>query len=241
MTALIIEDEIPAGKRLEKLLVQKGFTILQIVHSVSGAVKWFAENSEPDIIFMDIRLRDGLCFAIFDKVSLKSKIVFTTAYDEFALKAFEYNSVDYLLKPIDVAKLDKLIAKIDLFATDNSDYQNLEQTFEKTYINSFLIPLGNTIKKLECRDILYFVSNDNMTFAFTNSSRTYPIKESLEKLETSLNGGDFFRISRKHIVNRNAIISISNEGFLQINIPSVSEVLIVSRLRTKAFLNWYKK
>lgn len=101
MTALIIEDEIPAGKHLEKLLIKNDFTVLTILVSIKNAVKWFAENSQPDIVFMDIKLRDGNSFQIIDKVQILSKIVFTTAYDEFALKAFDYNAVDYLLKPID--------------------------------------------------------------------------------------------------------------------------------------------
>ena len=107
MTALIIEDEIPAGKRLEKLLIQKGFTVLSIVVSVKNAVKWFQQNSQPEFIFIDIKLRDGNSFEILDKEEVHSKIIFTTAYDEFALKAFDYNAIDYLLKPIDEKKLDK--------------------------------------------------------------------------------------------------------------------------------------
>ena len=239
MTALIVEDEIPAAKRLERLLLQKDFTVLKIVHSVKGAVQWFGENSQPDIVFMDIRLRDGLCFGIFESVEVTSKIVFTTAFDEFALKAFDYNSVDYLLKPIDSEKLAKLVSKIDLFATDTNKYRSLKMTF-KPFTSSFLIPTGNAIKKLEVNDIGYFSSTDNSTFAWT-SSRSYPIKESLDKLESLLDPADFFRISRKHIVNLNAITCVKNDRVLEIAIPNVSEALVVSRLRLKAFLKWYKK
>src|SRR4030095_3090779 len=101
MTALIIEDEIPGAKRLEKLLINKGFIVFTILHTVKNAIEWLKSNNHPDLIFMDIKLRDDLCFKIFEEVEITSKIVFTTAFDEFALKAFEYNSLDYLLKPID--------------------------------------------------------------------------------------------------------------------------------------------
>ena len=99
MTAVIIEDEIPGAKRLEKLLLKKDFVVLIILTSVSSALHWFENNSHPDLVFMDIKLRDGNCFRILDKIQIQSKIVFTTAYDEFALKAFNYNAIDYLLKP----------------------------------------------------------------------------------------------------------------------------------------------
>ena len=242
MTALIIEDEIPAGRRLERLLIQKDFTVLTILYSVKNAVLWLKENEHPDLIFMDIKLRDGLCFSIFDKVKIQSKLIFTTAFDEYALKAFEYNSLDYLLKPIDAAKLDKLISKLESFKAvfyDNSYWKNLESSMTTSYKSSFLVNSGMTIKKISVAEITCFVSENNATFLCVDN-RKFLIQMSLEKLENELNPTDFFRISRKYIVNRKFINEVENDY----NISLLNMVLndfLISRQRRSAFLVWYKK
>ena len=242
MTAIIIEDEIPAGRRLEKLLIQKDFTVLTIFFSVKNAVLWLKENKHPDLIFMDIKLRDGLCFSIFDKVKIQSKVVFTTAFDEYALKAFEYNSLDYLLKPIDESKLDKLISKLESFKAvfyDNSYWKNLEASMATSYKSSFIVNSGMTIKKVNTAETVYFVSENNATFLCVDN-RKYLLQMSLEKLENELNPSDFFRISRKYIVNRKFIKEVANDyNITLINIEATD--FSVSRQRRSAFLEWYKK
>ena len=239
MTALIIEDEIPAGKRLEKLLVQKGFTVLSIVVSVKNAVKWFQQNSQPEFVFIDIKLRDGNSFEILEKVEVHSKIIFTTAYDEFALKAFDYNAIDYLLKPIDEKKLDKMIFKLNSLSDfiPKNDFQSSTENFK----SSFLIAVGNSLKKIETHEIQFFFSENNATFISTNNGRFFPVNTSLEKLEQDLDATTFFRISRKHIINRNYITTIYSKNQIYVSIEKNEIDLKVSRLKSKLFIKWYKK
>ena len=245
MTAVIIEDEIPAGKRLEKLLMNKDFTVLAILTSVVSALKWFEENNHPDLVLMDIKLRDGNCFRIFDKIQIKSKIVFTTAYDEFALKAFNYNAIDYLLKPIDESKLAKMISKYDAFKTGFENTLNwtaLEENIENKIKTSFLVSSGNHIKKIETDEVICFFSDTNSTFILTNQNRQFTINNSLDKLEQQLQSKSFFRINRKHIVNKKYISGLNSDTQITILIPEAKDFeFLVSRLRTKSFLEWYKK
>lgn len=239
MTALIIEDEIPAGKRLEKLLNQKGFTVLTILVSVKNALLWFQKNSQPEFVFIDIKLRDGFSFQLLEKVEITSKIIFTTAYDEFAFKAFEHNAIDYLLKPIDEKKLDKMIAKLNQFQ-GNQEFK-LKDFTEIKYKNSFLIPIGNSLKKIEIQEITSFFSEDNASFLTTNQGRIFPINYSLEKLEQEMNPDVFFRISRKYLINKNFISKVYTQNQLCLSTENGEDDLKVSRLRTKLFLEWYAK
>lgn len=245
MTALIIEDEIPGAKRLEKLLMEKGFVVLAILTSVANALKWFEENHHPDLVFMDIKLRDGNCFRILDKIQIQSKIVFTTAYDEFALKAFNYNAIDYLLKPIDECKLDKMISKYSSFKTS---FQNelawaaLEENLENKYKTSFLVSTGNRIKKIETEDVICFFSDANASFILTNDNRQFVINSSLDNLENQLQPHSFFRISRKHIINKKYISGLQSDVQIKLLIKEAKDFeFLVSRLKTKPFLEWYEK
>lgn len=242
MTTLIIEDEIPAARRLEQLLHKNGFTVFTILHSVKNAVEWLKFNNHPDLIFMDIKLRDNLCFKIFEEVEITSKIVFTTAYDEFALKAFQYNSLDYLLKPIDEKKLDKLITKLSVFKLENHNndqLKNIRLQTEPDYKTSFLVSIGTSIRKLENEEIICFVSDYNTTYIVSNQNRQFPISTSLEKLQNELNPNQFFRISRKIIIHKKYISSIKKET-ITIKYPIENIDFKISRLKLKRFLEWYK-
>ncbi|MDI1256672.1 MAG: LytTR family DNA-binding domain-containing protein [Flavobacterium sp.] len=242
MTVIIIEDEIPAGRRLEKLLIQKKFTVLTILFSVKNAVLWLKDNEHPDLIFMDIKLRDGLCFPLFDKVKIQSKVIFTTAFDEYALKAFEYNSLDYLLKPIDATKLEKLILKLESFKAvfyDNSYWKNLESSIVTSYKSSFLVNSGMTIRKVSAAEIAYFVSENNATYLCVEN-RKFLIQMSLERLESELHPEDFFRISRKYVVSRKFIKAVGNDYLLSLLNSEIADFSI-SRQRRSAFLAWFKK
>jgi DNA-binding LytR/AlgR family response regulator len=241
MTALLIEDEIPAGKRLERLLLENGFIVLKQVYSIKNAVHWLKENNPPDYIFMDIELADGNCFAVFDKVEITSKVIFTTAYDEYALKAFEYNALDYLLKPIDEEKLKKMLVKVKSFK--NSVLSELDILKEKSNSNvrtSFLVVTSKGLKKIGTEDIIGFTSENNATFLITNTNIQYHIQSSLEKLESELDAATFFRINRKYIVNKNFIVEINSDNeLLTYSTPQLS--LKISRLKRKAFLEWFER
>lgn len=245
MTAVIIEDEIPAAIRLQKLLISKEFDVLTILHSVKNAIQWFKENNHPDCVFVDIKLRDGNCFEILDKVSIKSKIIFTTAYNEFALNAFNYNSVDYLLKPIDELKLDKLIKKIETLKIgfqNEVSWIDFEQNTSKKIKNSFLVSSGSVLKKITDLDIICFYSENNATYLLNNENRSFIVNTSLEKLEDELNSDLFFRINRKFIINKTYIQNVKNESQKQVILSVKTDFdFIISKLKSKSFLDWYKK
>ena len=243
MTAIIIEDEIPAAIRLEKLLKEKGFIVLAAIQSVRKAKQWLSENKHPEIIFVDVQLRDGTCFEIFEKIEIQSKIVFTTAYNNFAIEAFNYNSIAYLLKPIDENKLDKLITKIEILIKGFHSQINWKQYSDlpPTFKNSFLVSVGNSIKKIETSDVICFYSEANSTYILSADVRCYPINSSLDKLEEELNSELFFRVSRKFIVNRNFISSITNST-REINLTQqIPFSILISTKRYKLFLDWFKK
>lgn len=242
MTALIIEDEIPAGKRLEKLLMNNKFIVLKQVHSVKSAIQWFKENKSPDFVFMDIELTDGNCFEILKKATIDSKIIFTTAYDEYALKAFDYNAIDYLLKPIDEEKLKKMLAKVSIFKESFlSEIETLKENINNPYKTSFLVTSGRGLKKITTEEIIGFVSENNATFLITNNKQQFAISTSLEKLEDELNARHFFRINRKFIVNRNFIAEIKDKNTVVINSLSNDAFLQISRLKMKNFLDWFSQ
>ena len=242
MTTLIIEDEIPAARRLEQLVNKNGFVVFTILHSVKSAIEWLKDNNHPDLIFMDIKLRDNLCFKIFEEVEIKSKIVFTTAFDEFALKAFEYNSLDYLLKPIDEKKLEKLITKLTTFKLafhNNENLKNLQLQTQEEYRTSFLVSVGTSIRKIETNEIVCFFSENNTTYILSNQNRKFPIDSSLEKLEKQFNPNQFFRISRKLIMNKKYISAVK-KGTIITEMVFENLDFKISRLKLKSFLDWYK-
>ncbi len=242
MTAVIVEDEIPAGIRLERLLNQYEFQVLVVLNSVKKATAWLKENKHPDVVFMDIKLRDGNCFEILDKVKIESKIVFTTAFDEYALNAFNYNSIDYLLKPIDESKLNRLLEKIETLKSGFHNEINWSNFNESTFINSYLVASGTHLKKVLIQDILYFFSENNATFIFTKEGRQFSIHKSLEKIEGEINSKLFFRINRKFIINKEYIHLVKNTSRIELSLVNFeSDFYEVSKSKSKLFLEWYKK
>ena len=219
------------------------YYLLSILNSVNESVYWFKNNNHPDLVFMDIKLSDDLCFKIFDKVEIQSKIIFTTAYDEYALKAFEYNSIDYLLKPIDVTRLDKLFLKIEnnnLLNTNLIDLKLLENALQVAYKSTFLVSVGSALRKIVVEEIVYFKSENNATFIVTSDSKSYSVSQSLELLENQLDPTIFFRISRKIIINKDFIKEISNSDF-KLTILNLTDDFKISRSRLKAFVEFYKQ
>ena len=240
MTALIIEDEIPAGKRLEKLLLENDFIVLQQIHSVKQALNWFKENTMPDYVFMDIELADGTCFELFEKVKIESKVIFTTAYNEYALKAFDYNAIDYLLKPIDELKLKKMLLKVSfLKETILSEITIMKTHLETTFKKSFIVGTSNGVKKMTMDEIVGFISENNASFLLGNNNVNYAINSSLEKLEGELDSNQFFRINRKFIVNKKFIQEVQNSNEILLNL-TINIDLRISRTKRKTFLEWYR-
>ena len=249
MNVLIIEDEKPAARRLKRMLEKQDIQVATMLHSVADSKQWFETNKQPDLIFLDIQLSDGLSFEIFENINLKSAIIFTTAYDEYALEAFKLNSIDYLLKPIDEDDLIKSLEKYKTFYPDTkevsqsiSDIKKLllgEQ--KKVHKTRFTIKVGQHLKIIDINDIECFYSENKGTYLFTSNGRNYLIDMSLEQLENEIDSNSFFRINRTFIINMTAIsdmITYSNSRLKVLLNTYKEEDLIISRERVKEFKNW---
>lgn len=192
MKVVVIEDEKPAARRLGRMLNELGIAPLAMLHSVVEAVDWFQNNEHPDLLFLDIQLSDGLSFEIFETIEIKSAIIFTTAYDAYALKAFKLNSVDYLLKPIDADELTTAIDKYkntqSLSATpfDIEQIKALVNPAQKAYKTRFTVKVGQHLKMIPTADIECFFSENKATYICTNKGRNYLVDETLEHLESKL-------------------------------------------------------
>lgn len=249
MNVIIIEDEKPAARRLSRLLAQLDVSVSTMLHSVEESITWFQQNEHPDLIFLDIQLSDGLSFEIFDLIEVHSAIIFTTAYDEYALQAFKLNSIDYLLKPIDDEELEKAVAKYRNFkpvaqkiALDFEDIKKLlVNPLEREYKKRFTVRVGQHLKILNADDIECFYSENKGTYAATSDGRNYLLDTTLENLESELEPRLFFRVSRKFYVHVNHIkdiVSYTNSR-LQIKLNRYNEQeIIVSRERVKDFKLW---
>ncbi|QCX00438.1 response regulator transcription factor [Aggregatimonas sangjinii] len=249
MNVLIIEDEKPAARRLSRLLEELDVTVSTMLHSVSEAVEWFRNNDHPDLIFLDIQLSDGLSFEIFEAVEVQSAIIFTTAYDEYALQAFKLNSIDYLLKPIDdedlataVKKYKNLRPTSQKLSLDFDDIKKLlVNPMEREYKKRFTARVGQHLKIINADEVECFFSENKGTYAATADGRNYLLETTLENLENELQPKIFFRVSRKFYVNINHIkdiVSYTNSR-LQIKLNRFSDQeIIVSRERVKDFKLW---
>nr|WP_314839535.1 LytTR family DNA-binding domain-containing protein [uncultured Flavobacterium sp.] len=253
MTTLIIEDEKPAARLLQRKVEKLGVQVQTMLHSVEEAVEWFSANEHPDLIFLDIQLSDGLSFEIFEKVEIKSAVIFTTAYDEYALRAFKLNSIDYLLKPIDeddlevaVAKFKSLLPKQELpiqnLAIDFEQIKKmLANPFEKNYKKRFTVKIGQHLKVISIDEIECFFSENKGTYIHTYDNRNYLIDLTLENLEQELDPKDFFRISRKFIIPMKAIkeIVLYSNSRLKVVLPTYKEdEVVVSREKVTDFKTW---
>lgn len=249
MKVLIIEDEKPAARRLNRMLEKQQMEVSTMLHSVAEAKQWFQANEHPDLIFLDIQLSDGVSFEIFEEIEIKSAIIFTTAYDQYALEAFKLNSIDYLLKPIDE---DDLIAAIEKYKSFKPQEENamisfsdvkrlLVQDTVKKYKTRFTIKIGQHLKMIAVEDIECFYSENKATYLSKTDGRNYLLDITLEELEVQLEPKHFFRISRKFFININAvkdIVSYTNSRLkIQLNKYHEQE-LIVSRERVKEFKIW---
>jgi two-component system response regulator LytT len=253
--ALIIEDEKPAAEYLQRLIsqvdarIETGF----VISSVDEAVAWFSDNTMPDLIFLDVQLSDGLSFEIFDHVDITCPVIFTTAYEEYAIKAFKFNGIDYLLKPVSI---DDLKYAIDRFVSgDNilrdSYIQALRYKVDQVmksltdkYKSRFVVNVGIHIKTIETGNISLFYSREKSTFLLESTGKTYDINYSLEQVEKLVDPALFFRISRKHIVNINAIADIISYSGSRLKIKitdSRDDDILVSRSKIAEFRRWLER
>lgn len=249
MKAIIIEDEKPAARRLGRLLDELNVQTAAMLHSVEESIRWFQDNPHPDLIFLDIQLSDGLSFEIFEHVEVKSPIVFTTAYDEYALQAFKLNSIDYLLKPIDDEELETAVKQYKNYSQSNRgisvDFEDIKKLLinpvEREYKKRFTAKLGQHIKIIQAEEVSCFYSENKGTYAATIAGRNYLLDTTLEQLEEELEPESFFRVSRKfyvHIDHIEDIISYTNSR-LQLKLKGFKEhEVIVSRERVKDFKLW---
>lgn len=249
MKVLIIEDEIPAAKRLRKLISQycPEAKVMDVVDSVEGATQWLDTFEKPDLIFMDIQLSDGLSFDIFNQTEVISPVIFTTAYDQYALKAFKVNSVDYLLKPIDPEELQSAFAKFRNLHQQAQEYdrtaiQNLISSItQKGYKERFLVKVGQQLNYVQTKEIAYFYSEEGLVYAMTNTNRRHVLDYTLEQLQDVLDPKIFFRINRKIIVSVEAIHKIHtyfNSRLKLELLPRTELEAIVSRERVGDFKSW---
>jgi len=248
MNVLIIEDESLAADKLERMLkeVDPSITVLAKPGSIKESVKWLFQNA-ADLIFLDIQLSDGISFSIFDQVSINTPVIFTTAYDEYAIKAFKLNSISYLLKPIRKNDLAESLQK----------YRNLKSAFsidfdlllaniqgkEPDFKKRFLIQIGEKIKKIEVSEIAYFYVLDKGVYMRTFQGNSYSIENTLDKLESILNPTAFFRINRKYLVNMDSIANMVAYSRSRVKLdlkPNADDELdtVVSIDRSAEFKKW---
>jgi len=252
MKTVIVEDEFIATQALERLIheVDKDIQVVAVLQSVEESIEWFSQNPAPDFVFMDIHLGDGSSFSIFDKTNITCPIIFTTAYDEYALKAFELNSIDYLLKPIIQKDLERAIGKFRNFTSksDNTDMvANILAMLQQTkdiYKSHFLIPYKDKLQPLAVDKIAFLYSEFKIAKITTFDGQAFMVDYSLDELSRQLDPSLFFRVNRQYIIAHKAIkdISIWFGGKLSVNLyVPTPEKIIVSRARVPGFKEWYTK
>lgn len=250
MKVLIIEDEAPAFRRLEKILTElrPSMEIVEVLDSVEDAAKWFRNHQMPDLALMDIQISDGISFQIFDQVEVKCPVIFTTAFDEYLLKAFKVNSIDYLLKPIKKEELEQALKK----------YENLQQTFsvnqidmsvllneinlsKPKYKNRFLIKQGDKMLSIRSEDIVCFQSKHGVVHIATKNGRTYLSDFTLDELGNQIDPNAFFRANRQFIISADFISTVHKhfKGKLLVDVLHFSdEQILVSSEKATAFKQW---
>lgn len=251
MNIVIIEDEDLAAASLEKLLLQSGYNIVikKRLESVAESIEWFKENS-CDLIFSDIHLGDGESFEIFETLKIKIPIIFTTAFDKYAIQSFQFHAIDYLLKPYDSAKLNAAIEKYMSFnepvAGEFSKIENLLLQLKernKEIQERFLVSRGEQLLSIKSTEIAYFMAQDKYLFLFTKNGECYLYEDTISNIEFKLSPKDFFKINRKFIVSHDAIQQILkySQNRLKLELqpaPNSSELILVSSKSTKDFKNW---
>ncbi len=251
MKAIIIEDEKAAVRNLKALLADEApkMEFLAVLDSITETIEWFRTNPMPDLVFMDIHLADGSAFEIFEHIKITCPIIFTTAYDEYALKAFKVNSIDYLLKPISSHDIHIALSKLKLLREHNTDkendYTHLLKALKKeeNYKTHFLIPVkGDKLFPLPVDMILLFYIKEGVVRAVTEGDKEYIFTQTLDEINESLNPAHFFRVNRQYVISRKSVIDIDLwfNGRLSINIKiPTEEKIVVSKARVSEFKEWF--
>lgn len=249
METIIIEDEDFAARRLEMMLheCEPAISVLAKLQSVKDSVQWLRTHPHPDLIFLDIQLDDDLSFAIFDQIEVKSNIIFTTAFDEYAIKAFKLKSIDYLLKPISLTDLSQAIEKHKKWHSEKNiafnfnDLKNLLNPAPVEYRNRFSVTVGDKLKSVDTSEIAYFYSSESITFLVTQTNRQYIVDMSLDNIMQQLDPMMFFRINRQYILSLKGIASVHvfPKSKLKIDLtPPVKELIFVSLDKVVDFKRW---
>lgn len=248
MNVLLLEDETLAAERLQNLLaaIDDSFVFVGHLKSIETAVQWLTKNPHPDLILADIRLLDGLCFEVFQQVPVTAPVIFTTAYDQYAIKAFEVNSVDYLLKPVQEDKLRKALSKVNVkpVSTPVVDYSEIirqMQAAQKQYKMRFMVRVGQKILAVPVEKIAYFYSENKLSFVVTQDQKRYPIDQPLDELVDVLDPHIFFRANRQFIVTFGSIAEIHTyfKGRIKLQLtPATTEEVIISSERSPEFKKW---
>ncbi len=249
MNILILEDESLAADRIRTMIseIDSSIDIVGEIKSLEQGRKWFDENSHPDLIISDIRLLDGLSFDLFREVKIETPVIFTTAYDQYAIKAFEVNSIDYLLKPIQKEKLQASIERHikrteeNKFPADFDNLYNLIEAQKKAFKSRFMIKAGNKILALPVEKISYFFSQNKLTYAVTQDTKKYPIDQPLEVVGSQLDPKNFFRANRQFLISIDSIAEIHPyfKGRLKVELnPPAEEEIVISAERTPEFKAW---
>lgn len=255
MKVLIIEDEPFAQQELIRLLEKSepAAEVLAAIDSVEESVEWFEEGGDCDLVFMDIQLSDGLSFEIFSRTEVKAPVIFTTAYDEYALKAFRVNSIDYLLKPVEEQELRRSLAKFRRWqgrsaespvALTQGQLQEILGLYRPVYKSRLVVRLGDNIRHIGAEHIAYFFSEDKVTFLMTDDGKRYILNHTLEQIEQFMDPRKFHRLNRKYLANIKAIGSIDRyfNSRLKIELsPPAEDDVLVSRAKVAGFLSWLER
>lgn len=252
MNVLIIEDEPFARAELKRLIRATGreMAVLEELDTVEESVAWLQSNTAPDLIFLDIQLADGISFEIFRQVQVSSPVIFTTAYDEYAIRAFQLNSIDYLLKPVRQEMLEKALLKLESLQAERSpagagitpeQLESLLKTARPAYKTRLLVKVGDQLKSVEIAEVAYLLAEDDVVFVMMNDGGRYIIDQPLNEMETLLDPRRFFRITRNCITAITAIKKVSkyfNSRLMVELAPPAPEKLLVSRVRVPDFMKW---
>jgi DNA-binding LytR/AlgR family response regulator len=255
MNVLIIEDEPFAQQELMRLLriCDPGISVSACLDSVEESIRWLQSNPWPELIFMDIQLSDGLSFEIFNEIEVHAPVIFTTAFDEYAIRAFKVNSIDYLLKPIDEKELGASIGKFrklrEHFAAKDSFFspaqlQEVLQLYKPAYKSRLLTRTGSQINHIAVDEIAYLYSEDKVTFVMTAAGKRQMLSYTLDQLERMLDPAHFYRLNRKYIARISAIGSVHKYFNSRLKIilkPAVDDEIVISRARVPEFLEWLEK
>ncbi len=248
MDVVIVEDERLSAEKLVRMInkFDPSIEVIATIDSVKKGVEWFKENSPPDLVLLDIQLSDGTGFDLLKEMDCSPPIIFTTAYDQYAIKAFKFNSVDYLLKPLDQSELEHALEKYKSLDKTERNAQNhsfgqVDQIINGEFKKRFLVKIGEQFQKVEVPQIAFFKYDDGLTYIYNLEGQKWPIDLSLDYLENMLHPLEFFRINRKMFISLNSIHQIHtyfNSRLLLKLKPEVDEEVIVSRDRVSDFKRW---